>query len=128
MLNVAVLVSGGGTNLQALINAEKAGEIKDGRIALCISSNADAYALSRAKAAGISCQVLAPEEYATLSDYSDALMETLEREQIGLIVLAGFLVILEKKVTDRFKNRIINVHPITDTRLLRARLLRPEGA
>ncbi len=111
MLNIAVLVSGGGTNFQALIDAEKAGEIPGGRLALCVSSNPQAYALRRAEAAGIPRMVMNPKQFDTLSDYGDALIAALELADISLVILAGFLVILPSEVTERFRGRIINVHP-----------------
>ena len=97
MKNIVVLVSGGGTNLQALIDAQKAGKIPNGRITCVISSNADAYALVRAKENGIGTR--------------DALLEALVQEYADLIVLAGFMTILDEKVIRAYHNQIINVHP-----------------
>ncbi len=111
MKNIVVLVSGGGTNLQALIDAQKAGKIPNGRITCVISSNADAYALVRAKENGIGTRVLSPKSYPTKSAYADALLEALFQEYADLIVLAGFMTILDEKVIRAYHNQIINVHP-----------------
>lgn len=111
MLKIAVLVSGGGTNLQALIDAEKRGEIKNGKISLVLSSRADAYALERAENNGIKTAVLKRKDFADLDEYSDKLIEILQSEDIDLIVLAGFMTIISEKVAKTFENRIINVHP-----------------
>ena len=111
MTKIAVLVSGGGTNLQALIDAEKRGELGNGRISLVIASKPDVYALERAKQNGIKSVVLARREYATIADYSKALADTLEQENTDLVVLAGFLTIIDEQVYERFPNRILNVHP-----------------
>ena len=111
MLNIAVLVSGGGTNLQALIDAEKSGKIPDGRITLVISSRDDAYALTRAKQAHISTAVLRRRDYAEQDDYDTQLLSLLEREKIGLVVLAGFMTIISPRVIDCYRNRMINIHP-----------------
>jgi len=104
---IAVLVSGGGTNLQAMIDAQKKGIIKTGEISLVISGNPDAFALTRAKNAGIDTFVIPSKS----TDFEDKLIEKLDKEQIDLIVLAGFMKILSEKFTSRFANRIINVHP-----------------
>ena len=106
---IAVLVSGGGTNLQALIDAENSGIIKSGEIALVISNNADAYALTRAKNADIKTAVVSKKEF--LDGFEDKIIEVLEENKIDFIVLAGFMCILSKKFTSHFANRIINVHP-----------------
>jgi phosphoribosylglycinamide formyltransferase-1 len=111
MLNIAVLVSGGGTNLQALIDAEKNGILKNGHIKLVISSSVDAYALQRARNNGIDSFVLTKKEYANVDDYSDALVKKLDEYSTDLVILAGFLTIFSKKVTDAYKNKIINIHP-----------------
>lgn len=108
-VNVAVFVSGGGTNLQALIDAEKSGIIKSGKIVLVVSDKADAYALKRAENAGIKTAVVAKKEYGDL--FENALIKEIVKSGAELIVLAGFLTILSQKFTDAFKNRIINVHP-----------------
>ena len=110
-IRIAVLVSGGGTNLQALIDAEKNGIIKSGTIALVISNNASAYALRRAEDAGIeSCTVL-KKELGSQKAFEEKLIEELESHGTGLIILAGFMSILSKDFTDRYDHRIINVHP-----------------
>ncbi len=109
MKNIAVLVSGGGTNLQALINAQIDGIITSGKITLVISNNPDAYALTRAKNNGIKTSVCNKKELG--EDFEDKLIEMLEQNNIDLIVLAGFMCILSEKFTSRFANRIINVHP-----------------
>lgn len=108
---VAVLVSGGGTNLQAIIDAEKEGRIKSGTIALVVSNNKNAYALERAALSGIPAEVLLRKDFADQSGFENALAGLLEKEEIDLIVLAGFMTILSGSFTARFKNRILNVHP-----------------
>lgn len=111
MLKIAVLVSGGGTNLQALIDAQAAGEIPGGELALVISSKAGAYALERAKAAGIPAEVLVRRSFSTQEEYDAALISTLRSYQIGLVVLAGFMTIISGRVIRAYENKIINVHP-----------------
>ena len=111
MVKIAVLVSGGGTNLQALINAENSGIIKSGKISLVISNNKNAYALERAKNAGIETLVISKKECSSASEFEDKLISSLNERGIDLIVLAGFMCILSKKFTDAFSNRILNVHP-----------------
>ncbi len=108
---IAVLVSGGGTNLQALIDAEKSGIIKSGTISLVVSNKADAYALERARLAGIPSVTLLKRELGSQEAFEAALIELLEDGDIDLIVLAGFMSILSESFTSRFKDRIINVHP-----------------
>ncbi|MBO5210485.1 MAG: phosphoribosylglycinamide formyltransferase [Clostridia bacterium] len=109
MKNIAVLVSGGGTNLQAIINAQMDGIVKSGRITLVVSNNPNAYALTRAQNSGIKTVVLNKKE---LDDrFEDELIKTMEENNIDIIVLAGFMCILSEKFTSRFANRIINVHP-----------------
>ena len=108
---IAVLVSGGGTNLQALIDAEKSGIIKCGTISLVVSNKADAYALERARLAGIPAVTLLRKELGSQEAFEAALTKLLEDEDIDLIVLAGFMSILSESFTRRFKDRIINVHP-----------------
>ena len=108
---IGVLVSGGGTNLQALIDAEKRGELGGGKITLVIASKPDVYALERAKNNGIEGKVLARKEYGSIAEYSKALADTLEESGIDLVVLAGFLTIIDEQVYERFPNRILNVHP-----------------
>ncbi|MDO4529911.1 MAG: phosphoribosylglycinamide formyltransferase, partial [Lachnospiraceae bacterium] len=109
--NVAVLVSGGGTNLQAIIDAEKAGIITSGTIKLVISNNKKAYALQRAKDAGIASEVVLRKVTGSQEAFEKKLMETLAAYEIDLIVLAGFMTILTADFTSHYKNRIINVHP-----------------
>lgn len=111
MKNIVVLVSGGGTNLQALIDAEKRGDIKGGKITCVISSKADAYALERAKKADIPTRVIARKQFDDSLSYSKALLEALDSEKADLIVLAGFMTILDECVTEKYAYRIINVHP-----------------
>ena len=108
---IAVLVSGGGTNLQALIDAEKRGELGAGKITLVIASKPGVYALERAANAGIEGRVLARKEYASIADYSKALADEMTAAGIDLVVLAGFLTIIDEQVDEAFPNRIINVHP-----------------
>ncbi len=111
MLNIAVLVSGGGTNLQALIDAQQRGEIPQGRIALVLASKPGVYALERAKQAGIPSDVLVRREFPTQEAYDEALIGKLEAAGTDLVILAGFLTIISETVVNRFENRIINVHP-----------------
>lgn len=111
MKNIVVLVSGGGTNLQALIDAQKRGDIKNGKITCVISSKADAYALERAKNAGIPAVVMPRKEYANSKAYSEAILAELNRQNADLVVLAGFMTILDECVTKAYPYRIINVHP-----------------
>ena len=108
---IAVLVSGGGTNLQALIDAQKRGELGNGEIALVLSSKPDVYALERAANNGIPSVVLSRKEYADIAAYSRALTDTLVAENIDLVVLAGFLTIFDEQVYEAFPNKILNVHP-----------------
>lgn len=111
MLNIAVFVSGGGTNLQALIDAQDRGEIKNGKITFVLASNENAYALERAKKAGIESTVVNRKVYDTKADYDKAVLEALDGKNIDLIVLAGFLSILGEDLVNEYKNRIINIHP-----------------
>lgn len=111
MKNIVVLVSGGGTNLQALIDAEKSGEIIGGKITCVISSNSEAYALERAKNNGISTRVIPRKDYSDSKSYSMAVLNALDEEQADLVVLAGFMTILDECVTSKYAYKIINVHP-----------------
>lgn len=111
MVDIAVLVSGGGTNLQALISAEKEGRIKNGRIAGVISSNPAAFALERAKNAGIGTVTVSRRDFTTLSEYDAALIRAVRGSGASLVVLAGFMHILGDDFCRAFQNRIINVHP-----------------
>lgn len=111
MMNIAVFVSGGGTNLQALIDAQNRGEIKNGEIKFVLASNADAYALERAEKAGIESTVVSRKSYDSKEAYDKAVLEVLEDKNIDLIVLAGFLSILGEELVSKYRNRIINIHP-----------------
>lgn len=111
MINIAVLVSGGGTNLQALIDAQQAGKIENGRIALVVSSNPNAFALERAAKADIPTAVLRRKDFGTADSYAGALDTLLREKGIGLIVLAGFMTVLPDSFCRLYENRIINVHP-----------------
>lgn len=111
MTKIAVLVSGGGTNLQALIDAERRGELGEGKITLVLASKPDVYALERAKNANIEGRVLARRDFDSIASYSRALADTLTAEGIDLVVLAGFLTIIDEQVYNAFPNRILNVHP-----------------
>ena len=111
MKNIVVLVSGGGTNLQALIDAEKSGVIKGGKITCVISSNPEAYALQRAADNNIDSAVIRRKDYSEFSDYDKALTALLKEKKADLVVLAGFLTILGHEVISAFENRIINIHP-----------------
>ena len=108
---VAVLVSGGGTNLQAILDAEDSGIIKSGEVSVVISSKEGAYALERAKAHNVEGIVIPRKEFPDRKSYSEALAAELERRGIDLVVLAGFMIILDPSFISRFANRIINVHP-----------------
>ena len=109
--NIVVLVSGGGTNLQALIDAEHRGEIPNGRITCVISSKADAYALERAKQNNIKTRVLARSDYADIAAYSAAMVQALQEERADLVIYAGFMTILDEQVVRAFPNKMMNVHP-----------------
>lgn len=108
---IAVLVSGGGTNLQALMDAEKSGIIKSGEIRLVVSNNPNAYALKRAEIAGIPSALITKKEYGNQEGFEKALLELLAENGIELIVLAGFMSILSADFVNHYKNRIINIHP-----------------
>lgn len=111
MKNIVVLVSGGGTNLQALIDAEKSGTIKNGKITCVISSNPQAYAVERAKNNNIETDVIRRKDFEKFEDYDHALTELLKSKNADLVVLAGFMTILGHEVITNFENRIINIHP-----------------
>lgn len=111
MKKIVVLVSGGGTNLQALIDAERAGEIKNGKITCVIASRPDAYALTRAQNAGINTRVIERKQFENAKTFSEALLAALNEEQADLVVYAGFMTIVDRLVSDVYKNRMINVHP-----------------
>lgn len=111
MKKIVVLVSGGGTNLQALIDAEKRGELGDGKITCVISSKPDAYALKRAKDNFIRTKVLVRSEYPDIASYSKAMTDLLKEAEADLVVYAGFMTILDEQVCRAFPNRMLNVHP-----------------
>ena len=111
MIRIAVLVSGGGTNLQALIDAEKSGIIHSGSISLVVSNSRGAYALERAKNAGIETATVIKKECGSQAAFEEKLMETLNDHQIQVIVLAGFMTILTENFTKRYPRRILNIHP-----------------
>ena len=111
MKNIVVLVSGGGTNLQALIDAQNRGEIKNGKITCVISSNPNAYALTRAQNNKISTEVIRRKDFAEFDEYDKALTELLKSKNADVVVLAGFMTILGSKVISAFENKIINIHP-----------------
>lgn len=111
MKNIAVLVSGGGTNLQALIDAQNDGTIKSGKITCVISSNPGAYALERARKNNIDTAVIRRKDFATFEEYDFALTELLKSKGADLVVLAGFMTILGHQVISEFENRMINIHP-----------------
>ena len=108
---IAVFVSGGGTNLQALIDAQKSGVIKSGEIKVVIASNREAYAIERARKAGIPAEVVCRKECASQAEFEAKLVKTLESYGVELIILAGFMTILSADFTRKFPERIINVHP-----------------
>ena len=108
---IAVLVSGGGTNLQALIDAQKNGVLRSGEIVLVISNNAIAYALTRAREAGIEALTITKKDCGGQDAFEDAMLEALNARSIDLIVLAGFMSILSQRFVSRYERRIINVHP-----------------
>ena len=110
-IKVAVFVSGGGTNLQALIDAQKSGVIKHAEIGLVVSNNPNAYAITRAENAGISTVIVASKECADQAEFEAKLIEVLNENEIELIVLAGFMRILSENFTSKYPKRILNVHP-----------------
>ena len=111
MTRIAVLVSGGGTNLQALIDAEKAGKMPHGDIVLVVASRPDAYALERAKNAGIESVVVRRKDYENPEDYDKAMIDVLRSHDIEEVILAGFLSILGHSVIEAYPQRILNIHP-----------------
>ena len=111
MMNIAVFVSGGGTNLQALLDAQERGEIKNGQITFVLASNENAYALKRAEKAGVESIVVSRKAYSSKAAYDQAILAALEGKHIDLIVLAGFLSILGEDLIKEYRNRIINIHP-----------------
>lgn len=111
MLNIAVCVSGGGTNLQAIIDAISNGIIHDTKISVVISNNKNAYALERAKNAGIEGICISPKDYASRDEFNKAFLEKLNSYNVDLVVLAGFLVVIPSEMIKSYRNRIINIHP-----------------
>ena len=111
LTRIAVFVSGGGTNLQALLDAQTAGEIASGEIALVLSNNAGAYALKRAESAGVKTAVILRREFESQAAFEDAVSACLAENRIDMIVLAGFMSILSADFTGKWPNRIINIHP-----------------
>lgn len=110
-LRVAVLVSGGGTNLQAIIDSIDSGDITNTELAAVISNNKNAYALKRAENHGIEGLCISPKDYGTREEFHKALLEALEERKIDLVVLAGYLVVIPETMIQKYRNRIINVHP-----------------
>ena len=111
MVKIAVLVSGGGTNLQAILDSEARGELKHGTVTLVVASKPNVYALERAAKAGVHSVVVSRKEYPTGQAFDEALLKVLQEHGIGLVVLAGFLSILGPSVIEAYPNRILNVHP-----------------
>ena len=111
MKNIVVLVSGGGTNLQALIDAQESGMITGGKITCVISSKPGVYALERAKNHSIKSRVIARKEYGDVISYSEAILDALKEEKADLVVYAGFMTILDELVVRAYPNRMMNVHP-----------------
>lgn len=111
MLSVVVLVSGGGTNLQAVIDAVEAGRISNARISGVISNNKNAYALTRAGKHGIKNLCISPKDFETRAQFNEKFLEAVDEMKPDLIVLAGFLVVIPPEMIERYRNRIINIHP-----------------
>ncbi|MEE0295253.1 MAG: phosphoribosylglycinamide formyltransferase, partial [Eubacterium sp.] len=111
MLRVGVLVSGGGTNLQAIIDGIKNKVITNTEIEVVISNKKDAYALVRAKENGINAECISPKDFDERKDFNQALIDTLDKYKVDLIVLAGFLVVLPPEMISKYRNKIINIHP-----------------
>ena len=111
MLKMAVLVSGGGTNLQAIIDGIDQGTITNAKIEVVISNNANAYALERAKKHGIEAKCVSPKNFADREEFNQALLETIQSYGVDLVVLAGCLVVIPKCMVDAYPNKIINIHP-----------------
>lgn len=111
MLKLAVLVSGGGTNLQAIIDAIDSGKITNAKVEVVISNNPNAYALTRAKNHGIEAICISPKDYEDRAAFNDAFLEKLNSFEVDLVVLAGFLVVIPQKMIAQYRNRIINIHP-----------------
>ena len=111
MMKAAVLVSGGGTNLQAIIDSIREGTITDVQISLVLSNNKNAYALERAKAAGIPARAISPKDYETRQQFNNALLSAVQESGAQLVVLAGFLCVIPPEMVEAYPNRIINIHP-----------------
>ena len=111
MLNVVVMVSGGGTNLQAIIDAVHSGKITNTRIAGVISNNQNAYALTRAEENGIAAQCISPKQFSDRTEFNKALLDVVDAMEPDLIVLAGFLVVIPPEMIRKYEHRIINIHP-----------------
>jgi phosphoribosylglycinamide formyltransferase len=111
MLKVGVLVSGGGTNLQAILDTIDAGRVKNAKVSFVFSNNANAYALERAKNAGIEAMALSPSSFETREEFNQAMLRALKERNLDLIVLAGFLVKIPPEMVEAFRGRIINIHP-----------------
>lgn len=111
MLKLAVLVSGGGTNLQAILDAMDSGKIQNAEVSVVISNNRNAYALERANEHGIEAVCISPKDFADRAAFNQAFLEKLDSYQVDLVVLAGFLVVLPQEMIQRYRNRIINIHP-----------------
>lgn len=111
MLNVVVLVSGGGTNLQAIIDAVESGAITNTKIVGVISNNQNAYALERAKKHGIAGQCISPKQFSSRAEFNEKFIDAVDEMQPDLIVLAGFLVVIPPAMIEKYRNRIINIHP-----------------
>lgn len=111
MLKLAVCVSGGGTNLQAIMDGIEQGTITNARIEVVISNNRNAYALERAERHGIPAVCISPKSFADREEFNDAFLKELETRQVDLVVLAGFLVVVPAQVIQKYQNRIINIHP-----------------
>lgn len=111
MLNVVVLVSGGGTNFQAIIDAAESGKIRNAKIVGVLSNNQNAYALERAKKHGIPGRCISPKQFASREEFNEKFLEAVDCLEPDLIVLAGFLVVIPPAMIERYRNRIINIHP-----------------
>ncbi len=111
MLKIAVLVSGGGTNLQAILDAIDNGTITNAKVEVVISNNKNAYALERAKKHGIEDLCISPKDFASREEFNDVFLEKLNSYNVDLVVLAGFLVVIPEKMIQAYRNRIINIHP-----------------
>ena len=111
MQKIAVCVSGGGTNLQAILDAVSDGTIRNTEIAVVISNKENAYALERASKAGIPARCISPKSYESRDSFADAMLDTLEEYNVDLVVLAGYLVIVPARMIEKYHNRIINIHP-----------------